>query len=53
MTALRDMPEGLSSEKKLETFLTDLAASAISRPTMGYLHAESLSVPSPLETALA
>ena len=25
MTALREMPEGLSSEKKLETFLTDLA----------------------------
>ena len=25
MTALRDMPKGLSSEKKLETFLTDLA----------------------------
>ena len=25
MRALREMPEGLSSEKKLETFLTDLA----------------------------
>src|ERR1019366_10801843 len=25
LTALREMPEGLSSEKKLETFLTDLA----------------------------
>jgi hypothetical protein len=25
MTALREMPEGLSSEKKLEQFLTDLA----------------------------
>jgi hypothetical protein len=25
MTALRQMPKGLSSEKKLEQFLTDLA----------------------------
>ena len=25
MTALREMPDGLSSEKKLEQFLTDLA----------------------------
>jgi len=36
-------------EQKMESFLTQLARQDVSASTMGYLHAEALSVKSPLE----
>jgi hypothetical protein len=44
VTALNTMPSSLPSEQKPENFLLET--------TMGYLHAESLSVQSPLESIL-